>query len=95
MTDAAAGGSEDFAKGVAKIKYSYCFELRDTGKDGFILPPNQIVPSGIETFAAVQSMAEDLKKIYNLDESPSPVPGNEELGETQPENPEGNQIEES
>jgi len=66
---AAAGGSEDFAKGIANIKYAYCFELRDTGKYGFILPSDQIIPSGIETFAAVKSMAEDMIQIYNLNEA--------------------------
>jgi len=73
MADAAAGGSEDFAKGIAGIKYSYCMELRDTGKHGFILPPNQIVPSGVETFAAVKSMAEDMMRIYNVSPTP-PIP---------------------
>ncbi|CAL8137075.1 unnamed protein product [Orchesella dallaii] len=38
---AAAGGSEDFAKGKAGIKFAYCYELRDTGKHGFILPPGK------------------------------------------------------
>jgi len=41
-----SGGSEDWAKGVANIKYSYCFELRPSqdGKDsayGFALPADR------------------------------------------------------
>jgi len=71
---AAAGGSEDYAKGVAGIKYSYCFELRDTGNSGFLLPPDQIKPSGIETFAAIESMAEDMIAIYKLNETSTTQP---------------------
>jgi len=97
--DAAAGGSEDYAKGIAKIKYAYCFELRDTGKHGFMLPSDQIIPSGIETFAAVKSMAADMITIYNLGKQPEPeVPanpppatvsetGNESAPVPNPENP--------
>ena len=32
--------------------YSWTFELRDTGQNGFILPPDQIIPSGEEIFEA-------------------------------------------
>jgi len=69
---AASGGSHDWAKGAAGIKFAYCYELRDTGKRGFVLPADQIVPSGEETFAAVQSMAEDLIEYYHLDETEQP-----------------------
>ena len=34
----ASGGSDDWAKGGANIKYSYTVELPDTGKFGFLLP---------------------------------------------------------
>jgi len=63
---AAAGGSEDFAKGIAEIKFAYCYELRDTGKQGFILPPSQIIPSGQETFAAVKSMVKDVMGYHQV-----------------------------
>ena len=32
------GGSDDWAKGGAGIKFSYTVELPDTGRHGFILP---------------------------------------------------------
>lgn len=48
----AAGGSDDWAKGVANIKYAYTIELRDTGRYGFILPAQYIVTSGKEALAA-------------------------------------------
>jgi hypothetical protein len=56
----AAGGSDDWAKGSAGIKYAYCLELRDTGNYGFILPSNQIVPTGEETYNGVSAMAAEL-----------------------------------
>lgn len=31
-TDSAAGGSDDFAKGGAGVKFSYTLELRDAGR---------------------------------------------------------------
>jgi len=54
---AAAGGSDDWAKGVAGIKYAYCIELRDTGRYGFMLPTNQLQDQGEEFWAGVQAMA--------------------------------------
>ncbi|ODN02271.1 Carboxypeptidase A2 [Orchesella cincta] len=54
--------------GSAGIKFAYCYELRDTGKRGFVLPADQIIPSGQETFAAVQSMAEDVMDFYKITE---------------------------
>jgi len=49
----ASGGSDDYAKGTAGVKYSYTIELRDTGLYGFQLPASQIIPSGEETFEAL------------------------------------------
>jgi len=34
--------------------YSFCVELRDTGRYGFLLPPDQIIPTGEEIFAATK-----------------------------------------
>ncbi|VDI20475.1 Hypothetical predicted protein, partial [Mytilus galloprovincialis] len=45
----AAGGSDDYAKGGAGIKYSYTLELRDTGRYGFVLPESSIIPTCQET----------------------------------------------
>ena len=55
----------DWAKAVAGVKYAYGFELRDTGKHGFILPASLIRPTAEETWAGVQSMARDMALIYN------------------------------
>ncbi|KAK3740591.1 hypothetical protein QZH41_001064 [Actinostola sp. cb2023] len=45
-----SGGSKDYTYGQLGVKYSFALELRDTGRYGFLLPPNQIIPTGIETF---------------------------------------------
>ncbi|XP_040205027.1 carboxypeptidase B-like [Rana temporaria] len=52
----AAGGSDDWAYD-AGVKYSYTFELRDTGRYGFALPENQIKPTCEETLLAVKYIA--------------------------------------
>jgi len=64
---AAAGGSEDWARGVAGIKFSYCYELRDKGTHGFILPPEQITPSGEETFESVKAMVEGVMAFHKIE----------------------------
>lgn len=46
---AVAGGSIDWTYAVLGVKYSYALELRDKGRYGFLLPANQIKPSGEET----------------------------------------------
>ncbi|PNF25142.1 Carboxypeptidase B [Cryptotermes secundus] len=52
-----SGGADDWAKGVAGIKYAYTVELRDDGTYGFLLPASQIVATGKETFAAIKAVA--------------------------------------
>lgn len=55
-----AGGSDDWAKGSGIFKYSQTVEVRDTGRYGFILPPEQIIPTAEETWAAIQANAKFL-----------------------------------
>uniref|UniRef100_A0A3B5LV54 Carboxypeptidase B n=1 Tax=Xiphophorus couchianus TaxID=32473 RepID=A0A3B5LV54_9TELE len=60
----AAGGSDDWAYDLG-IKYSYTFELRDTGYYGFLLPESQIQPTCEETMLAVNYIAAHvLKNLY-------------------------------
>ncbi|XP_057878821.1 carboxypeptidase A1-like [Melospiza georgiana] len=40
------------------IKYSFTFELRDTGRYGFLLPAKQIVPTAQETWLALKVIME-------------------------------------
>ncbi|KAG7257582.1 hypothetical protein CRUP_037397 [Coryphaenoides rupestris] len=53
----ASGGSIDWSYNVG-IKYSYAFELRDTGRYGFLLPANQIIPTASETWLGLKHIME-------------------------------------
>ena len=53
----ASGGAYDHMKITRGIKYSYTYELRDTGFYGFNLPASQIQPSFEETFASLWRFA--------------------------------------
>lgn len=44
------------------VKYSYAVELRDTGRHGFLLPEDEILPSSEETFAGVLHLANFIRK---------------------------------
>lgn len=60
----ASGGTIDWTYDQG-IKYSYTFELRDTGRYGFILPANQIIPTASETWLAlIAIMDHTLKNPY-------------------------------
>ena len=49
-----SGGSPlDYFHSVLGVKYSYQIKLRDTGAYGFLLPPEEILPSGREVVSAV------------------------------------------
>ncbi|XP_072033948.1 carboxypeptidase B-like [Amphiura filiformis] len=53
----ASGFSIDWSYAVLKAKYSFCVELRDRGRYGFLLPEDQIIPTGEECYAAVKVVA--------------------------------------
>ncbi|KAK2155194.1 hypothetical protein LSH36_246g01004 [Paralvinella palmiformis] len=55
-----SGSSADWARGVAGIKYPYLEELRDNGTYSFILPPEQIVPTGEESWAGFQVVVREI-----------------------------------
>jgi len=56
------GSSVDWIYDVLDIVYAYGVELRDTGKYCFVLPPNQIIPTAEENYAATVAMATFLLK---------------------------------
>ena len=62
-TDLASGGSDDWAKGVARAKFAYTVELGDTGKFGFLLPPRYINVTGNEMFGAIKTLLKEARKI--------------------------------
>ncbi|XP_023343768.1 carboxypeptidase B [Eurytemora carolleeae] len=56
----ASGGSDDFAKGGAGIKYSFTVELPDTGKHAFILPARLIKNVGNEAVTCLDTMLSNI-----------------------------------
>ena len=61
FSDENSGATKDWAYGVLGVRYAFALELRDTGRYGFMLPANQIMPTGIETFAAIKAMGAALR----------------------------------
>ncbi|XP_063227976.1 zinc carboxypeptidase-like [Bacillus rossius redtenbacheri] len=59
-----SGGSEDWARGTAQIPIAYCYELRDLGTFGFLLPAAQIVPSGEETLDSFITLVTEARKTF-------------------------------
>ncbi|ELW48045.1 carboxypeptidase A5 isoform X1 [Tupaia chinensis] len=51
----ASGITVDWAYDMG-IKYAFSFELRDTGRYGFLLPASQIVPTAQETWMAIRTI---------------------------------------
>merc|ERR1711936_1440598 len=56
----ASGSTIDWAHGVAGIFMTVSMELRDTGLYGFLLPPDQIIPTAEETWAFHASVMREL-----------------------------------
>ena len=56
-----SGTSADWAKDVLKADYVFSVELRDNGLYGFVLPPEEIIPSGNEAFAAAMYLFENAR----------------------------------
>ncbi|VFV32803.1 carboxypeptidase a2 isoform 1 [Lynx pardinus] len=56
----ASGGSIDWSYDYG-IKYSFAFELRDTGRYGFLLPANQILPTAKETWLGLKTIMEHVR----------------------------------
>jgi hypothetical protein len=57
---AAAGASDDWSKAIPGIKFVYTMELRpnESSPGGFVLPANQIIPTGEETWAGMKVIAQ-------------------------------------
>jgi carboxypeptidase A2 len=57
---AAAGASDDWAKGEVGTKFSYTMELRpsNTNPSGFVQPASQIIPTAEETWAGIKVVAD-------------------------------------
>lgn len=60
----ASGATDDWAMKMISVPYVYTLELRDDGTHGFVLPADQIQPTGDETSAGLSAL---LTKIKSLD----------------------------
>ncbi|NXC17459.1 CBPA2 Carboxypeptidase, partial [Corythaeola cristata] len=56
----ASGGSIDWSYDYG-IKYSFAFELRDTGRYGFLLPADQIIPTAEETWLGLKKIIQHVR----------------------------------
>mmetsp|Transcript_13867 Transcript_13867/g.34155 ORF Transcript_13867/g.34155 Transcript_13867/m.34155 type:complete len:447 (-) Transcript_13867:101-1441(-) len=56
-----ANGDEEGVE-ANRARVAYTFELRDTGNYGFVLPPDQIIPTGEENYAAYLDMLKHLQQ---------------------------------
>jgi len=62
----ASGGSSDWVLGTYRhIRYVFTFELRDTGRYGFLLPKEQIIPTGEQTMDAFVSIVQQANDAQN------------------------------
>ncbi|XP_011632281.1 zinc carboxypeptidase-like [Pogonomyrmex barbatus] len=55
------GITVDYIKGIYRKPITYTYELRDRGRYGFLLPPDQIIPSGEETMDSLVAMFKEAK----------------------------------
>ncbi|HRJ49611.1 MAG TPA: M14 family metallocarboxypeptidase, partial [Phycisphaerales bacterium] len=76
----ASGGSADWTYGARGI-LGWAWELRDKGQFGFILPPEQIIPTGQETIECILLLAEYVAYpfVYSF---PAPLPATVIAGQT-------------
>uniref|UniRef100_A0A336MR26 Zinc carboxypeptidase A 1 n=1 Tax=Culicoides sonorensis TaxID=179676 RepID=A0A336MR26_CULSO len=58
-----SGSSADWIKGIHDTPLVFVYEMRDTGKYGFVLPADQIIPNAEET---LDSLIEMVKQARNL-----------------------------
>lgn len=62
----ASGNSVDWSYEHANVTFPMAIELRDKGRRGFLLPPEQIIPSGEEMLVGVITLLQGIKKELDL-----------------------------
>ena len=65
FADAAAGGSDDWVKGVGHVDLSYTLELPGGGNYGFDLPRSEIKHVVRETFEGIKVYGKYIDLIYS------------------------------
>lgn len=53
----------DWVRGTYKTPITFTYELRDTGRYGFILPANQIIQTAEETLDSLVAMFQQAAKL--------------------------------
>ena len=66
IADRSSGTSRDWAAGAAHIPFVYTVELRDRGQHGFLLPPDQILETGVETWEGVKAMMHAIRTLDSV-----------------------------
>ncbi|KAL0868949.1 hypothetical protein ABMA27_007277 [Loxostege sticticalis] len=59
----ATGGSIDWVKEREQVPLVYCYELRDRGTHGFVLPPEQILPTSQETMDSILELIHEAREL--------------------------------
>lgn len=67
--EASGGSALDFFYQDMRVDYAFQIKLRDTGTHGFLLPRDEIVPTGLEAFEAVLRLGKWLLSKRGLEES--------------------------
>jgi len=57
----ASGGSMDWVKASYGTRVTYTYELRDTGRYGFLLPADQIIPTAEETLDSLLTIVQEFQ----------------------------------
>lgn len=66
LSDLASGSSIDWVYGTQNVNLTYTFEFRDTGKHGFILPKEQIIPNSLEVLDGLIALVNEAKTLKYL-----------------------------
>ena len=62
LRDSTAGSSDGFVARELQIKRAFTIKLRDTGENGFLLPPSYIETTARETMEMINVLAGNLKR---------------------------------
>lgn len=62
LRDSVAGSSDGFVTRELEVKRAFTIKLRDTGENGFLLPPSYIETTARETFEMIKIMVDDLRR---------------------------------
>lgn len=62
LRDSVAGSSDGFVIKELEVERAYTMKLRDTGENGFLLPPSYIETTARETFEMIKILVDDLRR---------------------------------